>query len=396
VRAKNISHPFLNENIFLISNKTKNKAMKKTNKKHLPKISSKKKSTAPSAKKSVIKKTKMVKSKTKQKKPVIAALKKTKKIAKPLIKKSLAKKVANSSKLKIKPKNKVKEKPKTELKVKSNTKAASKTSQKIIAKAKITKAAANEKKSEKIEPQKQAEKKHEINKIILVRRTDGKKSTFKVGDYAVYPSHGVGKIIDIEKTFVLGQTFSCYLMFFEKEKLTIKIPTHSVDKIGLRHLVSKSQMDEVFTILRSGIKKLKGMWSRRAQEYETKINSGDIVLLAEVLRDLTRDIEDGDRSYSERIIYETAVHRLASEHSIVYSVEFEDSKNKVISTAKDKLNSEGKVTQKDGFDDDFDLVLKKSDLDEDEEIEEEEEEDEDEEDDYDDEDDDEKPRKKRK
>ncbi len=224
------------------------------------------------------------------------------------------------------------------------------------------------------------------------------KTSFKIGDYAVYPSHGVGKIIDIEKTVILGQDFSCYLMYFEKEKLTIKIPVSNTNKIGIRHLVSKEQMDEVFLILRSGVKKLKGMWSRRAQEYETKINSGDIILLAEVLRDLTRDIEDGDRSYSERIIYETAIYRLSSEYSIIYGISLEEAKDKVILTAKDKLNSEGKIVQKDDFDD-FDDVDSKSDLDEDEDEEESEDDDEeDEDDDYDygDDEDDDKPKRGRK
>ncbi len=250
-----------------------------------------------------------------------------------------------------------------------------------------------------IEAEKEPEKKGDsIQKIILARKNESRgKVTFKVGDYAVYPSHGIGKIVSIEKTEILGQDFSCYLMYFEKEKLTIKIPMSSADKIGLRHLVSKSQMDEVFVILRSGVKKLKGMWSRRAQEYETKINSGDITLLAEVLRDLTRDIEDGERSYSERIIYETAIYRLATEYSVIYNSDFEEAKEKVTLTAKDKLNSEGKITQKDDFDD-FDADVK-SDLDEDEDEEESEDEDEDEDgedDDYDDDDDDDAPRKGRK
>jgi CarD family transcriptional regulator len=218
------------------------------------------------------------------------------------------------------------------------------------------------------------------------------KSNFKVGEYAVYPSHGVGKIVDIEKTKILGQEFLCYIMFFEKEKLNIKIPANNVEKIGLRHLASKAQMDEVFSILRSGIKKLKGMWSRRAQEYETKINSGDIILLAEVLRDLTRDIEDGDRSYSERIIYETAVNRLASEYSVVYGGDFEEAKAKVVATAKDKLGVEGKIVQKDEFDEfDYD----DSEREEDDEDIDEDDEDMDEDDDMYDDEEDEKPRKRR-
>ena len=86
----------------------------------------------------------------------------------------------------------------------------------------------------------------------------------------------------------MQQQVSCYMIYFDREKLTIKIPTTKVEKFGIRQLVSKEKMNEVFSILRSGVKKMKGMWSRRAQEYETKINSGDIFLLAEVLRDLNK------------------------------------------------------------------------------------------------------------
>lgn len=225
------------------------------------------------------------------------------------------------------------------------------------------------------------------------------KTSFKVGEYAVYPSHGIGKITGVEHMKVLGEDFSCYLMYFEKEKLTIKIPLKNVASMNLRPLVTKAQMEEVFSILRSGIKKLKGMWSRRAQEYESKINSGDIVLLAEVLRDLTRDIEDGERSYSERIIYETAVARLAAEYATIYNIDFEEAKAKVVATAKDKLgiDPDEKPARRD--DDDFDYDKKSDDEeDEDEDDEEDEDEDEDEDDDSyeDDEDDDDRPRKKRK
>lgn len=217
------------------------------------------------------------------------------------------------------------------------------------------------------------------------------KNLFKAGEYVVYPSHGIGKVLEVETLKVLGVDFSCYIMFFEKEKLTIKIPVQNAAKVNLRPLVSKAQMDEVFSILRSGVKKLKGMWSRRAQEYESKINSGDIILLAEVLRDLTRDIEDGDRSYSERIIYETAVARLAAEYAAIYNVDFEEAKGKVVITAKDKLGSEEKPTRKnEDFDYDGEEEIEEEE-DEDEDDEEDEEEDEDE-----DEDEDDRPRKKRK
>ncbi len=202
----------------------------------------------------------------------------------------------------------------------------------------------------------EAEIHHNNKSKSVVTKSD--KSNFKVGDYAVYPPHGVGKIEAIEKMIVLGQEFKCYLMHFEKEKLAIKIPVNQAEKSGLRNLATKSQIDKVFSILRSGVKKLKGMWSRRAQEYEAKINSGDIILLAEVLRDLARDIEDGERSYSERIIYETAIYRLAMEYSFVYMVDFEVAKQKVVATAKDKIGSFDQKEEKE-----FDVFKKDEDED---------------------------------
>ena len=338
-----------------------------------------------------------------QKKPVKKLLK-TAKIAKKVTAKKLPKSVAKTKIAKLPP-------------VKIVKKLTPKKSQKAIAQAKFDKALVKQKKKDAVtqselaktllakntsrekniskekivEAPKSPERKNEaISRNLIVRRSDGRnKLQFKVGEFVIYPSHGIGKIVGIEKTAILNQELSCYLMYFEKEKLTIKIPVNSAEKIGLRNLVSKSLMDEVFIILRSGIKKLKGMWSRRAQEYETKINSGDIILLAEVLRDLTRDIEDGERSYSERIIYETAIYRLSSEYSAIYGVTFDEAKDKILITAKDKLNSEGRVIQKDEFDD-FESDNKEPDQDE----EESEEESEDEEDE--DEDEDESPRKKRK
>jgi CarD family transcriptional regulator len=113
-------------------------------------------------------------------------------------------------------------------------------------------------------------------------------------------------------------------------------------------------MEEIFTILQSGTKKQKGMWSRRAQEYENKVNSGDIKLLAEVLRDLTRDISDADRSYSERLIYESALERLSTEYSLIKNITLEEAKEEIISKAKNKMISLGSSNINDDFDDEFD------------------------------------------
>lgn len=387
----------------------KAKAAKKVQKKPAAKPVKKAAPKKPVAKKKVVKPVKKivkkpVAKKVAVKKPAKKIVKPVKKVAKP-VKKVVkpVKKIAKPVKKEVKKEKKIAVKKidkKAEKKPEKKELSAKESAKQRKALAKSIMSTSNKKAV--VEETKAPEKKNEsVQKIIIARKNEGRgKVVFKVGDYAVYPSHGIGKIIGIEKTQVLGQDFSCYLMYFEKEKLTIKIPMNSAEKIGLRHLISKAQMDEVFVILRSGVKKLKGMWSRRAQEYETKINSGDIMLLAEVLRDLTRDIEDGERSYSERIIYETAIYRLASEYSVIYGSDFEEAKEKVTLTAKDKLNSEGRIVQKDGFDD-FDADVVKSDLDEDEDEEENEDEDEededgDEDDDYDDEDDDDKPRKGRR
>ena len=329
----------------------------------------------------------------------IKAIKKpAKKISKKVVKNPVSKKKAP----KIQPKKVIKAK-KEIAKKPAKVKTLPKIKEKDLAKGKhgtmLAKSIPAKTGDKKVELEKTVERKNDApQKAIFTKKLENRfKATFKADDYAVYPSHGIGKIVDIEKTLVLGQDLSCYLMYFEKEKLTIKIPMNSAEKIGLRHLISKSQMDEVFSILRSGVKKLKGMWSRRAQEYETKINSGDIMLLAEVLRDLTRDIEDGERSYSERIIYETAINRLASEYSAIYGIDFEEAKDKVTLTAKDKLNSEGKVIQKDEFDEfEIDGIERDEDEEEEEDEENEDDEDEDGDDDYDDDDDDDKPKKRKK
>jgi CarD family transcriptional regulator len=202
------------------------------------------------------------------------------------------------------------------------------------------------------------------------------KDSFSVNNYIVYPSHGVGKIINIDTLKILNQEHNLYIIYFEKEKLTIKIPVEKAQKYGIRHLVSKKEIEEVLAILRGGVKKIKGMWSRRAQEYEEKINSGNIVLLAEVIRDLTRDILDSDRSFSERLIYETAIFRLASEYAIIFNISVDLAKEKVISVAKDKVISDSK--HKD-FDLDFDDIVKSLNEEEDDDEEEDEEEDDDEE-----------------
>jgi len=136
---------------------------------------------------------------------------------------------------------------------------------------------------------------------------------FQEGDAVVYPAHGVGHIEGIETCSVAGMEVSLYSITFEKDRMRLKIPVQKAEESGLRSLCSTSRLDDALTTLQGRAKAKRAMWSRRAQEYETKINSGDPVMIAEVLRDLRRPKDDTEQSYSERQIYQSALERLARE-----------------------------------------------------------------------------------
>ena len=133
----------------------------------------------------------------------------------------------------------------------------------------------------------------------------------------VYPSHGVGKIIGTESRKVEDIDLELLVIRFEHERMTLRVPLSKANESGLRTLSSKVQMDEAIVTLKGKAKVKKSMWSRRAQEYETKINSGSLVSIAEVVRDLYRKDDQGEQSYSERQMYQAALERLASEFAAV-------------------------------------------------------------------------------
>jgi CarD family transcriptional regulator len=136
---------------------------------------------------------------------------------------------------------------------------------------------------------------------------------FQQGDAVVYPAHGVGHIEGVESYNVGGVDVSLYSIAFEKDRMRLKIPVQKAEESGLRALCSSTRMNDALSTLQGKAKAKRTMWSRRAQEYETKINSGDPVIIAEVLRDLRRPKEDTEQSYSERQIYQSALERLARE-----------------------------------------------------------------------------------
>ena len=160
-------------------------------------------------------------------------------------------------------------------------------------------------------------KKNEASKKPSVKKTASKKNEFLPEQYVVYPSHGIGQILEIEKKEIAGQMLTMYVIEFEKEKMTLRVPLEKTKEIGVRKVSTKNQLKEIFEILTGKAKIRRTMWSRRAQEYETKINSGDIKLLTEVVRDLFRSDSQPEQSYSERQLYEAARERLSREVAVI-------------------------------------------------------------------------------
>jgi CarD family transcriptional regulator len=143
---------------------------------------------------------------------------------------------------------------------------------------------------------------------------------FKKGDYVVYPAHGVGQIEGVETQTISGMQVSLYTISFEKDRMRLKVPTFKAKASGLRKLSSGDRLKDAMKTLQGRARIRRTMWSRRAQEYETKINSGDPVAIAEVLRDLKRSNDDTEQSYSERQIYQSALQRLAREVAAVQKI----------------------------------------------------------------------------
>ena len=144
-----------------------------------------------------------------------------------------------------------------------------------------------------------------------------RKLEFRPNDYVVYPAHGVGQIISIEEQEVAGIRLELFVISFEKDKMTLRVPTNKASEIGMRSLSSPDVITKAMSTLKGKAKVKRAMWSRRAQEYEQKINSGDLISIAEVVRDLHRTDDQREQSYSERQLYEAALERLTREVAAV-------------------------------------------------------------------------------
>ena len=144
-----------------------------------------------------------------------------------------------------------------------------------------------------------------------------KKLDFRPNEFVVYPSHGVGQITSVEEQEIAGTKLELFVIAFEKDKMTLRVPTHKATEIGMRALSSPDVIAQAMKTLKGKAKVKRAMWSRRAQEYEQKINSGDLIAIAEVVRDLHRTDDQREQSYSERQLYEAALERLTREVAAV-------------------------------------------------------------------------------
>jgi CarD family transcriptional regulator len=208
---------------------------------------------------------------------------------------------------------------KTAAKATGSKTTASKTAPKTVAKAPVHKAVAHKAPVHKPVAAKPAAKpvvaaapRPEEPKKVLTQRQG-----FKTNEFVVYPAHGVGQILAIEEQEIAGAKLELFVINFMKDKMTLRVPTAKVANVGMRKLSEPALVKRALETLKGRARVKRTMWSRRAQEYEAKINSGDIVAIAEVVRDLYRSESQPEQSYSERQLYEAALDRLSREIAVV-------------------------------------------------------------------------------
>ena len=223
-----------------------------------------------------------------KKKKILKKNKVTKKVKKSAKKKATPRKKAKSSKLDAKPKKKV-------LPLKPPPQSNKKVNNKLLNPSHY-----------------QAKKVKKVLEIKTIKEKKVKK-IFNTKDYVVYPTHGVGLVIDIEKREVVGQKLEMYVIEFIKDKLILRVPVEKAKALNLRKVSKPSKIQSVLKILSEKAKIKRTMWSRRAQEYDLKINSGDIQQIAEVVRDLNRANNQIEQSYSERQLFELSYDRFLRE-----------------------------------------------------------------------------------
>ncbi|MEO1067343.1 MAG: CarD family transcriptional regulator [Pseudomonadota bacterium] len=152
---------------------------------------------------------------------------------------------------------------------------------------------------------------------------------FKTGEFIVYPSHGVGKIAGIEEQEVAGIKLELFVIEFEQDKMVLRVPTAKIESVGMRKISEPDLIEKALKTVQGRARVKRTMWSRRAQEYEAKINSGDLISVSEVVRDLYRAEDQPEQSYSERQLYEQALDRMARELAAVEKLSLTESVRKI-------------------------------------------------------------------
>ncbi|WP_045834859.1 CarD family transcriptional regulator [Hyphomicrobium sp. 99] len=169
-----------------------------------------------------------------------------------------------------------------------------------------------------VTPKAIAEKAAAARQILAVQKKPvSQRHGFKANEFVVYPAHGVGRIVGIEEQEIAGMSLELFVITFDKEKLTLRVPTGKLASVGMRKLADEGLVKKAMETLKGRARIKRTMWSRRAQEYVAKINSGDLIAIAEVVRDLYRSEAQPEQSYSERQLYEDALDRMARELAAV-------------------------------------------------------------------------------
>ncbi len=155
--------------------------------------------------------------------------------------------------------------------------------------------------------------------MVLTKKSQ-QRAGFKTGEFIVYPAHGVGKISSIEEQEIAGMSLELLVINFEQDKLTLRVPVAKIKSVGMRKLAGEAVLERAISTVKGRARIKRTMWSRRAQEYEAKINSGDLVLISEVVRDLFRSADQPEQSYSERQLFEQAMDRMSREIATVKKI----------------------------------------------------------------------------
>ncbi len=167
----------------------------------------------------------------------------------------------------------------------------------------------------------EAQRQQQIAATAAAKKPVSTRHGFKTNEFIVYPAHGVGRIVGIEEQEIAGMALELFVINFEKDKMTLRVPTGKLQSVGMRKLADETIVRRAMETLKGRARIKRTMWSRRAQEYEAKINSGDLISIAEVVRDLYRSETQPEQSYSERQLYEAALDRMAREIAAVDKID---------------------------------------------------------------------------